>query len=71
MLSESEYESIVAEVDCGELTVVSQLKGNPVKSRMSHDEEVSDWSDAEIRQCVVGLLMLEESEEKLIQVNHL
>lgn len=70
-MAESEYESIVAEVDCGELTVVSQLKGNPVKSRTSHDEDVSDWSDSEIRQCVAGLLMLDEAEETIVQVNHL
>ncbi len=71
MSSESEYESIVAQVDCGELTVISQLKGNPVKSRTSHDEDVSDWSDDEIKQCVGGLLMLDESEEAMIQVNYL
>ena len=70
MSKKEEYEYITAEVDCGTLVVRSKLKDNPRESRDRHDEDVSEWTDSDIRQCVKGLLALDSEETKIIQVEH-
>ncbi len=47
-MTEESYEYIKAIVDCGELRWEYCLKGSHQVSRMSHDEDVSDYSDEEI-----------------------
>lgn len=43
------YDYIRAIVDCGNLCWEYKLKGNSVAGKMSHDEDVSDWSEDDIR----------------------
>jgi hypothetical protein len=65
---ESEYEYIKAVIDDGDMLIVYRLKGNMIESRTAHDEDVSDWSERDIRQCLRGLLDLERDEVKMIEV---
>lgn len=65
-----EYEYIIAEVDCDTLTVRSKLKDNPREATDQHDEDVSDWSESDIRQCVKSLLDLDYDETKLVKVEY-
>jgi Zn ribbon nucleic-acid-binding protein len=64
------YEFIRAEVDCGELVIKSRLIGNAVTAICKHDEDVSEWSETEIKQCVKFTLALDYDETKLIEVQY-
>lgn len=70
MATEEEYEYITAEVDCDTLTVRSKYKESTVESRTQHDEDVSDWSESDVRQCVKSMLDLTYDETKLVKVEH-
>jgi len=57
------YEWIKAYIDNGELRMEYKLRGSTVVGRMSHDEDVGDFSDAEIKNLVRGLIDASENDE--------
>ena len=59
------YESITITVEDGELQYEYMPKGGKLQ-RMTHDEDVSDWTQSDCIKCVVGLLDLTEDEAKTI-----
>lgn len=40
----------------------------PVPGSISHDEDVSDWTDEEIADCIADLVGIEEGEKDKIEV---
>ncbi len=64
------YEWIKATVDCeGELVIRHKLVGFPTEGSLAHDEDVSDWSDSDIRKVIAGLLDAEDQKD-IIEVIH-
>ncbi len=62
--------SITVEVDDGTATAHYQFQGLP-KTSLAHDEDVSDWTDEDIKKVFVGLLDLSDREAKMITVDWL
>lgn len=67
-MPEEIYEYIRATVDCGDLTIRYQVKGNPSPGRMDHDEDVSDFTDDEIKDLIVMLLDVPDKQKDLIVI---
>jgi hypothetical protein len=63
--TETSYESISITVEDGELQCEYMPKGGKPQ-RMTHDEDVSDWTQDDCIKCVVGLLGLTDAEAKQI-----
>ena len=61
------YEWIKAIVSCGELRLEYRLEGSLATGHWAHDEDVSEWTDDEIRRVAAGLISAED-QEKEIQV---
>lgn len=70
MSQESEqYEYIRATITEGELSLRYQIKGIPTVGRMTHDEDVSDYSDFDIVELVTNLLDVPPEQEKIIEID--
>lgn len=65
MSAKSNYESISITVEDGEMRYEYLPVGGKLQ-RMVHDEDVSDWTQAECITCVAGMLDLTEDEVKTI-----
>ncbi len=59
--------SIEVVVDDGTATAYYRYEGLP-KTSLSHDEDVSNWTDDDIKKVFVGLLDLSEREAKMVTV---
>lgn len=57
------YAFIHAVVEDGELTLQYRLNGNNQTGSLRHDEDVTGWSDREIRQLTAYLLGLGTAEQ--------
>ena len=55
------YKYVRAIADCGDLRWEYQLADSDVLGRMSHDEDVSDWSDDDIIHVTRAMLDVPES----------
>lgn len=60
------YEYIRAIVDCGELRWEYKLKAFDVSGSMSHDEDVSEWSDEDIK--TVTRMMLDVNDDDPVEI---
>ena len=69
MINETEkYEYIRALIDGEDLTMEHKTEGNPVKGRTDHDEDVSDWSEEDVRDLIVALLGVSEEQRGIIDI---
>lgn len=66
-----EYEFITAEIDCGELSWHYKIKGAQVPGTQDHDEDVSDWSDEDIRNLTMTTLQVPEHQRNLINIEYI
>lgn len=66
----NQYEYVKAIVDCDLLTIEAKLRNNHHISRVRHDEDVSDWGESDIVECVARLLDLDSAESKTITVEY-
>lgn len=64
-----EYEYIKAIIDCGELSFNYKLKGCPPNS-MIHDEDVTDWSEDDIKSVTQTSLTLSDDELDRIEIEY-
>lgn len=65
------YDFIRATVDCdGDMRMEYRLKNLTVVGNQSHDEDVSQWTDEEIRRCVRSLLSVDENDPVVVEVIH-
>lgn len=62
------YEFIHADIIDGTLTCTYQLPGKPI-GRMSHDEDVSEFSDADIIDLIRSLLSVDGDDPVRIMVH--
>ena len=67
-MDDEQHEFIRAHVDCGDLRWESKLVGNPRVARMQHDEDVSDYTDQDIRDLTVQMLDVSDEQVGLIEV---
>lgn len=67
--TEEEYEFITAVVDCGTLYWEYQVKGRKA-CRLNHDEDVGDWSDADIIRVTIHTLDVPSHQHSLIRVEY-
>lgn len=69
MSTESEqFQYIRATVSDGELTINYRLRMNPSAGRMTHDEDVSEWADKEIKELIAGLIDVPSDELHKIEI---
>ena len=65
------YAWIKAVIDCGRLSWQYQVKGLPTPGSQSYgDENVSHWSDKEIRDLTRNMLCVDEDDPVVIQITH-
>lgn len=63
---EERYEYVKAIIDCGELRWEYKLPDGPVNT-MTHDEDVSDYSEDDIKDITRSMLGLEDDEEITVE----
>lgn len=66
----SGYDWVKATVDCGDLRLTYHATGAKVDGRTDHDEDVSDWSDDDIRNVAAQLLDIPSDCAGSIEVVH-
>ncbi len=69
-MPEERYEFIRAIVSEGNLSCEYRLVGNSVTGRQSHDEDVSNWTEEEIRQLVCEMLDVADDERSVIEIRY-
>ena len=69
MSKNERYEYIKVHVDCdGEVSWESKLVDNWRVARMTHDDDVSDFSEQDIRDLTVAMLDVPKDQVELIEV---
>ena len=71
MISDEYYEYLRAEVDMaddGTLTWIYKIRSSKVVGRMSYEESVSEWTDAEIIDLTCDMLDVDDDQRHLVQV---
>lgn len=70
-LNPDHYEYIKAIVDCeGNLRITYRLNGSMVTGRDSHDEDVSDYTDDQIKIVIRSILSVEKDDPVEISILH-
>jgi hypothetical protein len=62
------YEWIRVTRDDGDLRIKYKLNNAAFAGSDSHDEDVSEWSDRDIKQCVRQLLSIEDDDPVQIEI---
>lgn len=62
------YEYVKATVDCGELSWKYKVVGMETTGSMRHDEDVSEWSDDDIREVTAMMLDVPDDDRDKIEV---
>lgn len=63
------YHRIEGTVEDGELVIEYVPKGGTVQ-RLQHDEDVSGWTLADCRQCIIAQLDLDPEDAAIIEVGY-
>lgn len=64
------YEHITAIVDCGDLRWEYQVQGLDSPGRMSHDEDISEWSKKDIIDVTMMSLGVPDDQRDIIKVEY-
>lgn len=67
---DQKYAYITAQIDCGTLTWKYQVEGMK-HSSMRHDEDVSEWSDSDIKDVTMSMLGVDEDQRSLIEIQYM
>lgn len=67
-VNEEQYEYVKATVTDGSLVWEYQVEGFPSPGSMSHDEDVSEWSDEDIIDITAMILDVEDEQRDIIEL---